>query len=50
MRRRPDAKPGGYGLGGDGSFRYFDTAADFGLVLELIAIPTRRRSPDIVIG
>jgi hypothetical protein len=39
----------GYGLSGDGAFRYFDTVADFGVVLELIAVPQRRRPPDMVV-
>lgn len=38
----------GYGVDGDGDYRYFDTAADFGLALELIVLPRRRRPPDRV--
>ncbi len=36
----------GYGLDGDGGFAYFDTASTLGVILELIAIPARRRPPD----
>jgi methylmalonyl-CoA/ethylmalonyl-CoA epimerase len=36
----------GYGLDGDGGYGYFDTERDFGLVLEAIEVPRRRREPD----
>lgn len=36
----------GYGLDGDGGFAYFDTAGTLGVVLELIEVPARRRTPD----
>jgi methylmalonyl-CoA/ethylmalonyl-CoA epimerase len=36
----------GYGLDGDGGFAYFDSVERLGLVLELIEVPTRRRTPD----
>jgi methylmalonyl-CoA/ethylmalonyl-CoA epimerase len=36
----------GYGLDGDGGFAYFDSAERLGLVLELIEVPKRRRTPD----
>jgi methylmalonyl-CoA/ethylmalonyl-CoA epimerase len=36
----------GYGLDGDGGFAYFDTLASLGVIIELIAIPARRRTPD----
>ena len=39
---------GGYGLDGDGGYAYFDTVASFGVILELIEVPKRRREPDFV--
>jgi methylmalonyl-CoA/ethylmalonyl-CoA epimerase len=36
----------GYGLDGDGGFAYFDSVATFGVILELIEVPARRRQPD----
>jgi methylmalonyl-CoA/ethylmalonyl-CoA epimerase len=36
----------GYGLDGDGGYAYFDTEHDFGVVLEAIEVPRRRREPD----
>jgi hypothetical protein len=36
----------GYGLDGDGGFAYFDTLGRLGVIVELIAIPARRRPPD----
>lgn len=36
----------GYGLDGDGGYAYFDTEDDFGVVLEVIEVPRRRREPD----
>jgi catechol 2,3-dioxygenase-like lactoylglutathione lyase family enzyme len=36
----------GYGLDGDGGFAYFDTRAIFGVIVELIEVPKRRREPD----
>jgi methylmalonyl-CoA/ethylmalonyl-CoA epimerase len=36
----------GYGLDGDGGYAYFDTEHDFGVALEAIEIPGRRREPD----
>jgi methylmalonyl-CoA/ethylmalonyl-CoA epimerase len=36
----------GYGLDGDGGFAYFDSFERLGLVLELIEVPRRRRTPD----
>jgi methylmalonyl-CoA/ethylmalonyl-CoA epimerase len=38
----------GVGLHGDGGFAYFDTRADFGVILEAIEIPTTRRSPNAI--
>jgi catechol 2,3-dioxygenase-like lactoylglutathione lyase family enzyme len=38
----------GYGVGGDGGFAYFDTAADYGAMLEVIEVPQRRHPPDFV--
>jgi catechol 2,3-dioxygenase-like lactoylglutathione lyase family enzyme len=38
----------GYGLEGDGGFAYFDTLDAFGVVTELIEVPHRRRTPDLV--
>jgi methylmalonyl-CoA/ethylmalonyl-CoA epimerase len=38
----------GYGLDGDGGFAYFDTAREFGVVLEAIEVPRRRREPERV--
>jgi hypothetical protein len=35
----------GYGLDGDGGFTYFDSLAAFGVIIELIEIPRRRRQP-----
>lgn len=39
---------GGYGLDGDGGYAYFDTERDFGVILEVIEVPKRRREPDSV--
>jgi methylmalonyl-CoA/ethylmalonyl-CoA epimerase len=39
----------GYGLDGDGGFAYLDTAAELGIVVELIEVPARRRQPDAVV-
>jgi hypothetical protein len=36
----------GYGLDGDGGFTYLDSLEQLGVVVELIEIPKRRRSPD----
>ena len=36
----------GYGAAGDGGFAYFDTTADLGLILELVAIPRDRIPPE----
>ncbi len=36
----------GYGLDGDGGYAYFDTERDFGVILEAIEVPKRRREPD----
>jgi hypothetical protein len=36
----------GYGASGDGGFAYFDTTADLGLILELVAIPRERIEPE----
>jgi catechol 2,3-dioxygenase-like lactoylglutathione lyase family enzyme len=36
----------GYGLDGDGGYAYLDTERDLGVVLELIEVPARRRTPD----
>jgi methylmalonyl-CoA/ethylmalonyl-CoA epimerase len=36
----------GYGLDGDGGYAYFDTEPDFGVILEAIEVPKRRREPD----
>ena len=36
----------GYGLDGDGGFAYLDSLEQIGVVLELIEIPKRRRTPD----
>lgn len=36
----------GYGLDGDGGFTYLDSLEQIGVVLELIEIPKRRRTPD----
>jgi hypothetical protein len=38
----------GYGLDGDGGYAYFDTERDFGVILEAIEVPKRRREPDFV--
>lgn len=38
----------GYGLDGDGGYAYFDTERDFGVLLEAIEVPKRRREPDFV--
>jgi hypothetical protein len=37
---------GGYGLDGDGGFAYLDSLQRYGVILELIEIPKRRRTPD----
>jgi hypothetical protein len=37
---------GGYGLDGDGGFAYLDSLERYGAIIELIEIPTRRRTPD----
>jgi catechol 2,3-dioxygenase-like lactoylglutathione lyase family enzyme len=39
---------GGYGLDGDGGYAYFETERDFGVILEAIELPKRRREPDSV--
>jgi catechol 2,3-dioxygenase-like lactoylglutathione lyase family enzyme len=44
----PTQTGGGYGLDGDGGYAYFDTVASFGVILELIEVPKRRREPDFV--
>ena len=36
----------GYGLDGDGGFAYFDTHHDFGVIIEMLEVPKRRRKPD----
>jgi catechol 2,3-dioxygenase-like lactoylglutathione lyase family enzyme len=36
----------GYGADGDGAFAYFDTLADFGIIVEAIQPPKARRPPD----
>jgi catechol 2,3-dioxygenase-like lactoylglutathione lyase family enzyme len=36
----------GYGLDGDGGFTYLDSLQALGVVVELIEIPARRRTPD----
>ena len=36
----------GYGLDGDGGFAYLDTFARLGVIVELVAVPARRRPPD----
>lgn len=36
----------GYGLDGDGGYAYFDTERDFGVILEALEVPRRRREPD----
>ncbi len=36
----------GYGLDGDGGYSYFDTERDFGVLLEAIEVPSRRREAD----
>ncbi|ADB50696.1 conserved hypothetical protein [Conexibacter woesei DSM 14684] len=38
----------GYGRDGDGGFLYFDTAAELGVILELIEVPARRRTPEAI--
>jgi methylmalonyl-CoA/ethylmalonyl-CoA epimerase len=38
----------GYGLDGDGGYAYFDTEAEFGVYLELIEVPARRREPEAI--
>ena len=38
----------GTGPDGDGGFAYFDTVGDFGVVLEAIEVPRRRREPELV--
>ena len=40
----------GYGLDGDGGFAYLDSAAEMGVILELIEVPARRREPEAVVG
>jgi methylmalonyl-CoA/ethylmalonyl-CoA epimerase len=39
----------GFGLDGDGAFAYFDTVADFGVMLELRELPRRRRAPERIV-
>jgi hypothetical protein len=39
----------GYGLDGDGGFAYLDTAAELGVILELIEVPARRREPEAIV-
>ena len=36
----------GYGLDGDGGFVYLDSLEQLGVVVELVEIPKRRRTPD----
>jgi methylmalonyl-CoA/ethylmalonyl-CoA epimerase len=36
----------GYGLDGDGGYAYFDTVRDFGIIVEALEVPRRRRKPD----
>ena len=36
----------GYGLDGDGGYAYFDTERDFGIIVEALEVPRRRREPD----
>jgi methylmalonyl-CoA/ethylmalonyl-CoA epimerase len=36
----------GYGLDGDGGYAYFDTERDFGVIVEALEVPRRRRQPD----
>jgi methylmalonyl-CoA/ethylmalonyl-CoA epimerase len=38
----------GYGLDGDGGYAYFDTERDFGVIVEAIETPGRRREPDFI--
>lgn len=40
----------GYGLESEGGFAYFDTEAEFGLVLEAIMRPARRQPPEAVLS
>ena len=40
----------GYGLDGDGGFAYLDSAAELGVILELIEVPARRREPEAVVS
>lgn len=43
----------GYGLDGDGGFAYLDSvdsAAEMGVILELIEVPARRREPEAVVA
>ncbi len=37
---------GGYGLDGDGGFVYLDSLQALGVIVELIEVPARRRTPD----
>ena len=37
----------GFGLGGDGSFGYFDTTADLGTILEIAQYPKERVAPEM---
>jgi hypothetical protein len=39
----------GIGLDDDGGFAYFDTHDDFGLILEAVEPPARRREPEVVL-
>jgi methylmalonyl-CoA/ethylmalonyl-CoA epimerase len=41
---------GGHGLDGDGSFGYFDTVAEMGVLVELIEPPARRPAPHFGTG
>jgi len=36
----------GFGQDGTGGFAYFDTITDLGVILEVIEVPRRRRSPE----
>lgn len=36
----------GYGRDGDGGYAYFDTERDFGVIIEALEVPRRRREPD----
>ena len=40
----------GYGLDGDGGFAYLETPTWFGIIVELLEFPRRRRPPETTIG